>query len=142
MTTEQPTRQRQEAGPQPPAALAAEDLCEIFHALSNPARLAIVRWLRDPGSFPPQDRPAEEVGVCLKHIQARAGVSQSTASQYMSVLQRAGLVTSTRIGQWTHYKRTDPLLRRLGDGLATELCEHPLLGEHQPLGAVGQFTER
>jgi ArsR family transcriptional regulator len=61
------------------------------------------------------------VGVCLKHIQARAGVSQSTASQYMSVLQRAGLVTSTRIGQWTHYKRNDALLRRLGEQLATEL---------------------
>jgi DNA-binding transcriptional ArsR family regulator len=121
MTTEQPMRQRQEAGPQPPAALAAEDLCEIFHALSNPARLAIMRWLRDPGSFPPQDRPAEEVGVCLKHIQARAGVSQSTASQYMSVLQRAGLVTSTRIGQWTHYKRNDALLRRLGEQLANGL---------------------
>jgi ArsR family transcriptional regulator len=121
MATEQPMRQRQEAGPQPPAALAAEDLCEIFHALSNPARLAIMRWLRDPGSFPPQDRPAEEVGVCLKHIQARAGVSQSTASQYMSVLQRAGLVTSTRIGQWTHYKRNDALLRRLGEQLAAEL---------------------
>jgi len=114
-------RQRQEARPQPPAALAAEDLCEIFHALSNPARLAIMRWLRDPGSFPPQDRPAEEVGVCLKHIQARAGVSQSTASQYMSVLQRAGLVTSTRIGQWTHYKRNDALLGRLGEQLASEL---------------------
>jgi DNA-binding transcriptional ArsR family regulator len=121
MTTEQPMRQRQEAVPQPPAALAAEDLCEIFHALSNPARLAIMRWLRDPGGFPSQDRPAEEAGVCLKHIQARAGVSQSTASQYMSVLQRAGLVTSTRIGQWTHYKRNDALLRRLGEQLATEL---------------------
>jgi DNA-binding transcriptional ArsR family regulator len=121
MTTEQPMRQRQEAGPQPPATLAAGDLCEIFHALSNPARLAIMRWLRDPGSFPPQDRPAEEVGVCLKHIQARAGVSQSTASQYMSVLQRAGLVTSTRIGQWTHYKRNDALLRKLGEQLANEL---------------------
>jgi ArsR family transcriptional regulator len=39
----------------------------------------------------------------------------------MSVLQRAGLVTSTRIGQWTHYQRNDALLRRLGEQLATEL---------------------
>lgn len=114
-------RQGQQAGPESPAALSADELCEVFHALSNPARLAIMRWLRDPGSFPPQEKPAEEVGVCLKHIQARAGVSQSTASQYMSVLQRAGLVTSTRIGQWTHYKRNDVLLCRLGEQLATEL---------------------
>ena len=119
MTTKRPTRQPQEADPEGP--LPAEDLCGIFQALSNPARLAIMSWLRDPGSFPPQDRPAEEVGVCLKHIQTRVGVSQSTASQYMAVLQRAGLVTSTRIGQWTHYKRNDALLRRLGEQLATHV---------------------
>jgi DNA-binding transcriptional ArsR family regulator len=116
---ERPERHPQAADPGQP--LPAEDLCEIFQALSNPARLAIMGWLRDPASFPPQERPAEEVGVCLKHIQARAGVSQSTASQYMAILQRAGLVTSTRIGQWTHYKRNDALLRRLGEQLATEV---------------------
>ena len=62
---------------------------------------------RTPGSFPPQDQPAEEVGVCLKHIQAKAGVSQSTASQFMATLQRAGLVTSPRIGPWSHYRRNE-----------------------------------
>jgi ArsR family transcriptional regulator len=39
----------------------------------------------------------------------------------MAVLQRAGLVTSTRIGQWTHYKRNDALLERLSRYLAAEL---------------------
>jgi ArsR family transcriptional regulator len=117
MARERPPSRPQEASPGQP--LSDEDLCEIFQALSNPARLAIMGWLRDPGSFPPQERPAEEVGVCLKHIQARAGVSQSTASQYMAVLQRAGLVTSARIGQWTHYKRNDALLRRVGEQLST-----------------------
>ncbi len=98
-----------------------KDLAEIFGALSNPARLAILGWLREPTGFPPQDHPAEEVGVCLKHIQARAGVSQSTASQYMAVLQRAGLVTSTKIGQWTHYKRDNERLRDVSKYLSTEL---------------------
>jgi DNA-binding transcriptional ArsR family regulator len=98
-----------------------EELAEVFGALSNPARLAILGWLRDPGSFPPQDHPAEEVGVCLKHIQARAGVSQSTASQYMAVLQRAGLVTSTKLGQWTHYKRNNERLQRLSAYLSADL---------------------
>lgn len=102
-------------------ALDSAHLVEIFGALSNPARLAILGWLREPASFPPQDHPAEEVGVCLKHIQARAGVSQSTASQYMAVLQRAGLVTSTKIGQWTHYKRDDDHLQSISDYLRTDL---------------------
>ena len=52
--------------------------------------------------------------MCLKHIQARAEVSQSTASQFMAALQRAGLVTSTRIGQWSHYQRNEAAIEALG----------------------------
>ncbi|AII08731.1 ArsR family transcriptional regulator [Rhodococcus wratislaviensis] len=97
------------------------DLALVFKALSNPTRVRILQWLKDPGSFPPQLEPAEEVGVCLKHIQARAEVSQSTASQYMAALQSAGLVTSHRIGQWTHYRRDEDRIARLADHIRTEL---------------------
>ncbi|WP_281254436.1 ArsR/SmtB family transcription factor [Rhodococcoides kyotonense] len=96
-------------------------LAAQFKALSNPTRVAILRWLKDPSDFPPQLEPAEDVGVCLKHIQARAGVSQSTASQYMATLQQAGLVTSTRVGQWTHYKRNEDRIRQLGHDVLGEL---------------------
>jgi DNA-binding transcriptional ArsR family regulator len=92
-----------------------------FKALSHPTRLAILGWLKDGDSFPPQDRPVEEVGVCLKHIQARANVSQSTASQFMAVLQRADLVTCTRVGQFSHYRRNESAIARLGQLLSTEL---------------------
>ena len=84
-----------------------EDLVPVFKALAHPTRLAILSWLRDPASFPPQSQPAEEVGVCLKHLHERAGISQSTASQFMAILQRAGLVTSRRIGHWTYYRRDE-----------------------------------
>ena len=94
-----------------------EQLVAAFKALGHPTRLAILDWLREPESFPPQDRPAEEVGVCLKNIQARAEVSQSTASQFMATLQRAGLVTCTRIGRWSHYRRNEDVLTALGQGL-------------------------
>ncbi|WP_243696895.1 ArsR/SmtB family transcription factor [Labedella endophytica] len=90
------------------------DLVAVFKALGHPTRLAILGWLKDPESFPPQDQPAGEVGVCLKHIQARAEVSQSTASQFMAILQRAGLVTCTRIGQWSHYSRNERAIEALG----------------------------
>lgn len=103
------------------ANLTDDDLAAVFKALSNPTRLAILRWLREPGSFPPQDQPAEQVGVCVKHIQARAGVSQSTASQFMAVLQRAGLVTSQRIGHWTHYRRNEERIAQLAGIIATDL---------------------
>ncbi|AYJ47470.1 ArsR/SmtB family transcription factor [Rhodococcus sp. P1Y] len=98
-----------------------DELALVFKALSNPARVAILRWLKDPSDFPPQLEPPEVVGVCLKHIQARAGVSQSTASQYMATLQNAGLVSSTRVGQWTHYKRREDRIRELAADVLSEL---------------------
>jgi len=58
------------------------------------------------------------VGVCVSHIQARTGLAQSTVSAHMADLERAGLVTSTRVGKWTHYKRNEQriaeLIERLG----------------------------
>jgi DNA-binding transcriptional ArsR family regulator len=97
----------------PAEPLAEEEFVAALKALANPMRVRILGWLKDPEGFPPQLEPAQEVGVCLKHIQARAGVSQSTASQYMATLQGAGLVTCTRIGQWTHYRRDEDRIEQL-----------------------------
>lgn len=81
-----------EVAERPRGHLEPEKLEAALKALANPARVRILGWLKDVGSFPPQEVPAEEVGVCLKHIQARAGVSQSTASQYLASLAAGGLV--------------------------------------------------
>ncbi|MBB2150389.1 ArsR/SmtB family transcription factor [Pedobacter gandavensis] len=81
---------------------------EIFKALSNKTRLEILLWLKDPAaSFPEQVHAGFEVGVCVGEIQKKAGLTQSTVSEYLSILQRAGLVSSTRVGQWTYYKRNE-----------------------------------
>ncbi len=101
--------------------LTEDDLVGAFKALGHPTRLAILGWLKDPASFPPQDQPAEQVGVCLKHIQARAQVSQSTASQFMAVLQRAHLVSCTRVGQWSHYRRNEEVIAALGESLSVDV---------------------
>ncbi|WP_022894406.1 ArsR/SmtB family transcription factor [Agromyces subbeticus] len=98
-----------------------DELVPVFKALGHPTRLAILGWLRDPNSFPPQDQPADEIGVCLKHIQARANVSQSTASQFMATLQRVNLVTCTRVGQWSHYQRNEPEIARLAQLVGTSI---------------------
>ena len=103
------------------ATLSDDDLAAVFKALANPTRLAILRWLREPNSFPPQEQPADKVGVCAKHIQERAGISQSTASQFMAVLQRANLVTSQRIGHWTHYRRNEQRLAELAKVISVDL---------------------
>jgi ArsR family transcriptional regulator len=97
-----------------------ERLLEVLKALANPTRLQIMGWLRDPVAyFEPQADPLDEVGVCLKQIQQKAGISQSTASQFMAVLQRAGLVQSRRIGSWTYYRRNQARLAELSESLSS-----------------------
>jgi DNA-binding transcriptional ArsR family regulator len=99
-----------------------DDLLEVCKALANPTRLQIMGWLRDPARhFAPQADPMEEVGVCVKQIQEKAAISQSTASQFMSVLQRAGLVRSTRIGHWTYYRRDQERIAELPELLRASL---------------------
>lgn len=99
------------------------DLLQIFKALSNRTRLDILKRLKDPAnSFPPQDEgDVHTVGVCVSSIQEGVGLSQSTVSDYLATLQRAGLVEVQRIGQWTYYKRNEEaistLARLIGDDL-------------------------
>lgn len=99
------------------------DLLEIFKALSNKTRLQILKGLKDPAKhFPPQDEgDVNIVGVCVSSIQEGIGLSQSTVSDYLATLQRAGLVEARRIGQWTYYKRNDKAIKALAELIGTEL---------------------
>ena len=92
------------------AASPDPDLLNALRALSNPMRLQLLLWLRQPErhfSLEGAIADSAEVGVCVSHIQARAGLAQSTVSAYMAELERAGLVRSTRVGKWTHYRRDE-----------------------------------
>jgi DNA-binding transcriptional ArsR family regulator len=102
----------------------SSDLIEVFKALGNPARLQIMQWLKDPDKHfseyePIADRQA--VGVCVTHIHAKSGLAQSTVSSYMSTLERAGLVHSTRVGKWTHYRRDEERLAQVARAIGTTL---------------------
>ncbi|NUP19549.1 MAG: helix-turn-helix transcriptional regulator [Streptomyces sp.] len=92
------------------------DLVGALKALANPVRLQLLGWLRDPAlHFSQYEAIADpaEVGVCVSHLQAKAGLAQSTVSAYMAELQRAGLVRATRVGKWTHYKRDEERIAEL-----------------------------
>jgi ArsR family transcriptional regulator len=94
---------------------SGRELLKSLQALSNQARLDILELLKNPKeNFPPQKAgPVEEIGVCVSHIQEKTGLSQSTVSAYLSVLEDAELVTSRRIGQWTHWKRNEKRIREI-----------------------------
>lgn len=101
-----------------------EEMLEAFKALANPVRLQIMQWLRNADEEFADYEPIADrrvVGVCVSHIQAKSGLAQSTVSSYMAALERAGLVHSTRVGKWTHYRRDEDRLRQLSVAITGQL---------------------
>ncbi|ALS24638.1 ArsR family transcriptional regulator [Paenibacillus naphthalenovorans] len=95
----------------------------VFKALSNETRLQILHWLKEPEKhFPSQEGgDSKKIGVCVGHIQEKAGLSQSTVSQYLLMLQRAGLLEATRHGQWTYYRRNERAFQVLAGYIQEQL---------------------
>lgn len=103
--------------------MTADEHIAVLKALSNDTRLKILGWLKDPkrhfGHQPVGD--FQEDGVCVTLIQKKCGLSQSTASAYLALLTRAGLVRVKRVGQWTYYRRNEDAIRRFVHELGTTL---------------------
>lgn len=99
------------------------DFIEIFKALSNKGRFQILQWLKEPEQhFPVQEHAdLREVGVCVGQIQKKSGLTQSTVSEYLTIMQKANLVKSVKIGQWTYYKRNEEILQLISDYFKDEL---------------------
>lgn len=97
------------------------DIDAIHKALANPVRRQILCWLKTPEqSFTAQEHPWE-LGVCAGKIDERTGLSQSTVSGHLAVLQRAGLVTSRKVSQWVFFKRDEATIQAFVDHTAREL---------------------
>ncbi|WP_263260524.1 metalloregulator ArsR/SmtB family transcription factor [Pseudomonas sp. RIT-PI-S] len=97
------------------------DLDDIIKALSHPVRRNILHWLKDPkGEFPEQGH-SHDHGVCAGQIDQRCGLSQSTVSAHLATLQRAGLVTSRKVGQWHYFQRNEERLRQFLEQLSEQL---------------------
>ena len=86
------------------------DVDAIHKALANPVRREILAWLREPDRHFPDQELSLEHGVCAGRIDARCGLSQSTVSAHLAALQKAGLVTSKRVGQWVFFTRNEPVI--------------------------------
>ncbi|MCD7036353.1 helix-turn-helix domain-containing protein [Metabacillus sp. GX 13764] len=100
---------------------------EIFKALANETRLDILKWLKEPEKH--FDKPSahlsknidEKGGVCVGDIREKANLSQSTISQFCSMMQKAGLLQSERHGKWTYYRRDEEAIQKLSEFLGKEL---------------------
>lgn len=74
------------------AALAAE--AEVFKAMSDPFRLAILHILR-------------EGELCVCEIMTAFDRPQSSTSHHLSILKRAGLVRERKDGKWSRYRLSE-----------------------------------
>ncbi|EOQ07679.1 hypothetical protein KQ3_04281 [Bacillus cereus B5-2] len=98
----------------------------IYKSLSNETRRQILSWLKDPKKhFEVQCHLPEnddfKTGVCVGSIQKKAGMAQSVISSYLVNMQKAGLLQSERVGQWTYYHRNEETIRQFTEYVQNEL---------------------
>ena len=96
------------------------DPLRILKALSNPHRLDIILWLKHPEKeFGVQVHTKTLIdfpnSVSVKSIQKRCGVSQSSISTFMSILENAELVESRKIDQYTYFRRNEKVIYEFGE---------------------------
>ncbi|MCE9523688.1 MAG: metalloregulator ArsR/SmtB family transcription factor [Alphaproteobacteria bacterium] len=86
----------------------------IFKALSDPARLKILDFLRSPtsGCCVFEDR------ICACDLERVLGVSQATVSHHMKLLIDAGLVSGAKQGRWMMYRINAATFERVGAWVA------------------------
>ena len=105
---------------EPPTKIAKdglESLAQLFKALSDPARLKILRHLvsQDAGCCAPGEN------ICACDLEDVTGLSQPTVSHHMKTLLAAGLVLGEKQGRWMYYRISPVGFKQLRDSL-------PLLG--------------
>src|SRR5699024_8202286 len=96
---------------------------EVFKALASPTRLQILHWIKDPKSnFGYQEGiDLVYVGVCVSEIKEKLDMTQSIASQHLSILSKSVRVNYKRLGKWTYYKRDEKDIKNIGKVIEKEL---------------------
>jgi len=81
----------------------------LLHAIADPTRRRILQALKPKtGKAAARDH---ERGLCASDIEARVRLSQPTISHHMAILEKAGLVESTKQSQWRWYRRNEASIR-------------------------------
>jgi len=85
-----------------PVALDLSRAAELFHALSDETRLAIVEMLRGGER-------------CVCELQDELGAAQSRLSFHLRVLKDAGVVEDRREARWAYYRIVPEALAEIHD---------------------------
>lgn len=90
-----------------PETIAEPATVDVLRAIASPVRLRILRFLKPDGS-----RKLFAEGRSVKEIEHHLGISQSTVSSHLRILENARLIKGVRIGQWATYSRLDDEIER------------------------------
>ncbi|MBW2078755.1 MAG: transcriptional regulator [Deltaproteobacteria bacterium] len=71
-----------------------KEFIKVMKALRGTNRVKIVKML-------------QHGELCVCEIQAALGISQSTVSKHLKILEEAGLLNSRKDGLWVHYRLDD-----------------------------------
>lgn len=93
---------------------------ESLKALAHPGRLAFLKWLKQPEQYFGMTSSDAQRGVPAGRFEL-AGLSQSSASQNLAILHRAGLLTSRRVGNTILYRRNEANIAALKRWLEAEV---------------------
>ena len=99
-------------------ALDVRPMTRLFKALGEETRLRMVALLAHGE-------------LCVCHIEAALGLTQTTASRHLSVLRAAGVVEPRRNGNWVYYRlapQPDDDCRRQLKSLTGAFAKNDVLG--------------
>lgn len=80
--------------------VSVSESCELFAAVAEPARMAIVQLLADESS-------------CVCDLQSSLDIAPNLLSYHLRILRDAGLVNGTKRGRWVDYELAPDALDRL-----------------------------
>ena len=98
------------------------DIPKICDALGNETRYQIIKALRDKAIATCCDKiEYYENGISVGDVVNATGLAQSTVSQHLAVLLKAGLITKEKRGLWTCYFLNKELIEEFIKGLNKDL---------------------
>ena len=110
----------------PSAVLDLARAAQLFHALSDETRLAILDMLRDGER-------------CVCDLQDALDAAQSRLSFHLRVLREAGLVIDRREGRWAYYAVVPAALQEAHD--LTRFLGTEATGRRHPLRVFGRCCD-
>ena len=73
-------------------------------------RREILAWLKDPKAYFEERRAIPSSMASAPATSTAAADCPSRRCPHLAVLQRAGLITATKVGQWVFFRRNEALI--------------------------------